>query len=195
VRVLLAQALFGNPDVLLLDEPTNNLDLDSVHWLQKHLRAYEGCLIVISHDRHFLNEICTHTARHRLSDGDHVYRQLRRHGTRQDASGAPASKPAMPNARKKIAQLEEFIARFAAGTRSSQVAIPEKKKWSGCRRRNWRDPTFSARSFDSTSRDPSGRPSARHRKAHQILRWRKPGSSASFHDFSASLSRGERRSR
>jgi ATPase subunit of ABC transporter with duplicated ATPase domains len=53
VRVLLAQALFGNPDVLLLDEPTNNLDLDSVHWLQSHLRAYEGCLIVISHDRHF----------------------------------------------------------------------------------------------------------------------------------------------
>ncbi|HLH31971.1 MAG TPA: ATP-binding cassette domain-containing protein, partial [Terriglobia bacterium] len=62
VRVLLAQALFGNPDVLLLDEPTNNLDLDSVHWLQDHLRAYNGCLIVISHDRHFLNEICTHIA-------------------------------------------------------------------------------------------------------------------------------------
>jgi ATPase subunit of ABC transporter with duplicated ATPase domains len=62
VRVLLAQALFGNPDVLLLDEPTNNLDLDSVHWLQDYLNAYEGCLIVISHDRHFLNEICTHIA-------------------------------------------------------------------------------------------------------------------------------------
>src|SRR5213075_2130019 len=62
VRVLLAQALFGNPEVLLLDEPTNNLDLDSVHWLQDYLRAYEGCLIVISHDRHFLNEICTHIA-------------------------------------------------------------------------------------------------------------------------------------
>src|SRR4029079_17187062 len=62
VRVLLAQALFGNPDVLLLDEPTNNIDLDSVHWLQDYLRAYDGCLIVISHDRHFLNEICTHTA-------------------------------------------------------------------------------------------------------------------------------------
>src|SRR5204862_3558702 len=62
VRVLLAQALFGNPDVLLLDEPTNNLDLDSVHWLQDHLRAYSGCLIVIWHDRHFMNEICTHIA-------------------------------------------------------------------------------------------------------------------------------------
>src|SRR5207245_9934744 len=62
VRVLLAQALFGNPDVLLLDEPTNNLDLDSVHWLQNHLRSYDGCLIVIWQDRHFLNEICTHIA-------------------------------------------------------------------------------------------------------------------------------------
>ncbi len=62
VRVLLAQALFSNASVLLLDEPTNNLDLESVHWLQNYLLAYTGCLIVISHDRHFLNEVCTHTA-------------------------------------------------------------------------------------------------------------------------------------
>src|SRR6266852_1415608 len=62
VRVLLAQALFGNPSALLLDEPTNHLDLDSVHWLQDYLIRYDGCLIVISHDRHFLNEVCTHIA-------------------------------------------------------------------------------------------------------------------------------------
>ena len=62
VRVLLAQALFGNPAALLLDEPTNHLDLDSVHWLQDYLSRYEGALIVISHDRHFLNEVCTHVA-------------------------------------------------------------------------------------------------------------------------------------
>src|SRR6202011_5612762 len=62
VRVLLAQALFGNPPALLLDEPTNNLDLDSVHWLQRYLLEYEGVLIVISHDRHFLNSVCTHIA-------------------------------------------------------------------------------------------------------------------------------------
>ena len=62
VRVLLAQALFGNPAALLLDEPTNHLDLDSVHWLQDYLVRYEGMLIVISHDRHFLNEVCTHIA-------------------------------------------------------------------------------------------------------------------------------------
>ena len=62
VRVLLAQALFGHPQVLLLDEPTNNLDLDSVHWLQDYLNEYDGVLIVISHDRHFLNSVCTYTA-------------------------------------------------------------------------------------------------------------------------------------
>src|SRR5687767_12582226 len=62
VRVLLAQALFGHPDALLLDEPTNHLDLDSIHWLREFLLRYEGTLIVISHDRHFLNEICTHIA-------------------------------------------------------------------------------------------------------------------------------------
>src|SRR5579862_8408777 len=62
VRVLLAQALFGHPDALLLDEPTNHLDLDSIHWLREFLVRYEGTLIVISHDRHFLNAVCTHTA-------------------------------------------------------------------------------------------------------------------------------------
>src|SRR3984885_9949855 len=62
VRVLLAQALFGTPSVLLLDEPTNHLDLESVHWLQDYIRNYKGCLIVISHDRHFLNDVCTHCA-------------------------------------------------------------------------------------------------------------------------------------
>src|SRR5215831_14016075 len=62
VRVLLAQALFGHPSALLLDEPTNHLDLDSIHWLQGFLNEFEGVLIVISHDRHFLNRVCTHIA-------------------------------------------------------------------------------------------------------------------------------------
>src|SRR5439155_23228651 len=62
VRVLLAQALFGGPDALLLDEPTNHLDLESIHWLQDFLNRYQGTLIVISHDRHFLNSVTTHTA-------------------------------------------------------------------------------------------------------------------------------------
>src|SRR3954463_5573289 len=62
VRVLLAQALFGHPEALLLDEPTNHLDLDSIHWLRDFLARYDGTLIVISHDRHFLNGVCTHIA-------------------------------------------------------------------------------------------------------------------------------------
>ena len=62
VRVLLAQALFGRPQALLLDEPTNHLDLDSIHWLREFLVRYDGTLIVISHDRHFLNAVCTHIA-------------------------------------------------------------------------------------------------------------------------------------
>jgi ATPase subunit of ABC transporter with duplicated ATPase domains len=62
LRVLLAQALFGNPQGLLLDEPTNNLDLDSIRWLERFLHDFEGVLVTISHDRHFLNAICTHIA-------------------------------------------------------------------------------------------------------------------------------------
>jgi ATPase subunit of ABC transporter with duplicated ATPase domains len=126
VRVLLAQALFGNPDVLLLDEPTNNLDLDSVHWLQDHLRAYGGCLIVISHDRHFLNEICTHVA-------DIDYRTVIVYtGSYDDMVLAKTQVRARVEAgnaqrEKKIAQLQEFIARFAAGTRSTQVASRKKE--------------------------------------------------------------------
>jgi len=126
VRVLLAQALFGNPDVLLLDEPTNNLDLDSVHWLQNHLRAYEGCLIVISHDRHFLNEICTHIA-------DIDYQTVITYTGGYDdmvlAKTQVRARIEAGNAQreKKIAQLQEFIARFAAGTRSSQVQSRKKE--------------------------------------------------------------------
>src|SRR5882672_3562577 len=126
VRVLLAQALFGNPDVLLLDEPTNNLDLDSVHWLQNHFRAYEGCLIVISHDRHFLNEICTHTA-------DIDYQTVITYtGSYDDMVLAKTQVRARVEAgnaqrEKKIEQLQDFIARFSAGTRSSQVQSRKKE--------------------------------------------------------------------
>jgi ATPase subunit of ABC transporter with duplicated ATPase domains len=126
VRVLLAQALFGNPDVLLLDEPTNNLDLDSVHWLQNHLRAYNGCLIVISHDRHFLNEICTHIA-------DIDYQSVITYTGGYDdmvlAKTHVRARIEASNAQreKKIEQLQDFIARFAAGTRSSQVQSRKKE--------------------------------------------------------------------
>src|SRR5580698_4183092 len=126
VRVLLAQALFGQASVLLLDEPTNNLDLESVHWLQRYLLVYTGCLIVISHDRHFLNEVCTHTADIDYESiitysgaYDDMVLQKTQIRSRVEAGNAQRE--------KKIAQLNEFIQRFAAGTRSSQVTSRKKE--------------------------------------------------------------------
>jgi ATPase subunit of ABC transporter with duplicated ATPase domains len=126
VRVLLAQALFGNPPVLLLDEPTNHLDLESVHWLQDYLLKYEGCLIVISHDRHFLNEVCTHTAD---IDYETVITYTGGYDDMVFAKTQVRSRIEAENAQreKKIAQLNEFIARFSAGTRSSQVTSRKKE--------------------------------------------------------------------
>jgi len=126
VRVLLAQALFGTPPALLLDEPTNNLDLDSVHWLQDYLLEYEGVLIVISHDRHFLNSVCTHTA-------DIDYETVIMYNGGYDdmvlAKTQIRSRIETDNANreKKIAQLNDFIARFSAGTRSAQATSRKKE--------------------------------------------------------------------
>src|SRR5579859_5614221 len=126
VRVLLAQALFGSAPALLLDEPTNHLDLDSVHWLQDYLCHYEGVLIVISHDRHFLNSVCTHTA-------DIDYQTVIMYTGGYDdmvmAKTQIRSRIEAGNAQreKKIEQLNEFIARFSAGTRSSQVTSRKKE--------------------------------------------------------------------
>ena len=126
VRVLLAQALFGHPQALLLDEPTNHLDLDSIHWLQDFLNNYDGALVVISHDRHFLNSICTHIA-------DIDYETIITYtGTYDEmvlAKTQVRSQIESQNAQreKKISQLNEFIARFSAGTRSSQVQSRRKE--------------------------------------------------------------------
>src|SRR2546430_6901115 len=126
VRVLLAQALFGNPPALLLDEPTNHLDLDSVRWLQDYLCRYAGVLIVISHDRHFLNSVCTHVA-------DIDYQTVIMYTGGYDdmvlAKTQIRARIESENAQreKKIAQLNEFIARFSAGTRSSQVTSRKKE--------------------------------------------------------------------
>jgi ATPase subunit of ABC transporter with duplicated ATPase domains len=120
LRVLLAQALFGKPDGLLLDEPTNNLDLDSIRWLELFLREYDGVLLAISHDRHFLNAICTH-----IADIDYetiiTYTGVYDDMVRQ--KGEVRSRIESQNAekQKKIAALQDFVARFSAGTRASQV--------------------------------------------------------------------------
>jgi ATPase subunit of ABC transporter with duplicated ATPase domains len=126
VRVLLAQALFGKPEALLLDEPTNYLDLDSIHWLQDFLHSYNGTLICISHDRHFLNNVTTHTA-------DIDYQTIIVYTGGYDdmvmAKTQIRSTIESQNAQreKKISQLNDFIARFAAGTRSSQVTSRRKE--------------------------------------------------------------------
>src|SRR5436309_2928107 len=189
VRVLLAQALFGNPEVLLLDEPTNNLDLDSVHWLQDYLCAYEGCLIVISHDRHFLNEICTHTA-------DIDYQTVITYTGGYDdmvlAKTQVRARIEAGNAQreKKIAQLQDFIERFAAGTRSSQVQSRKKEverlQTSELAKSNIQRPFIR---FDGA------RPSGRHPLEIDRLTKSYDGATGQFrvfHDFIASMSRGEK---
>jgi ATPase subunit of ABC transporter with duplicated ATPase domains len=126
VRVLLAQALYGNPAALLLDEPTNHLDLDSIHWVEEFLGRYEGTLIVISHDRHFLNNVCTHIA-------DIDYQTIITYtGGYDDMVVAKTQIRSTLEAQneqrdKKIAQLNDFIARFGAGTRASQVTSRRKE--------------------------------------------------------------------
>src|SRR5207249_6027929 len=126
VRVLLAQALFGHPQALLLDEPTNHLDLDSIHWLREFLIRYDGTLIVISHDRHFLNQVCTHIA-------DIDYQTIITYTGGYDdmvlAKTQIRSRVESENEQreKKIAQLNDFIARFGAGTRASQTTSRRKE--------------------------------------------------------------------
>jgi ATPase subunit of ABC transporter with duplicated ATPase domains len=126
VRVLLAQALFGNPEALLLDEPTNALDIASIRWLEGFLQDFTGALVVISHDRHFLNEVCT-----RIADIDYetiiVY-----NGNYDDMVSAKAearSALELSNAarKKRIDQLQEFVQRVRAGSRASQVKSREKQ--------------------------------------------------------------------
>ena len=126
VRVLLAQALFGNPEALLLDEPTNYLDLESVHWLEDFLTRYNGTVITISHDRYFLNAICTN-----IADIDYetiiTYNGGYDDMVLQKTSVRSRIESQNEQREKKIAQLNDFIARFSAGTRSSQVNSRKKE--------------------------------------------------------------------
>lgn len=119
-RVLLCQALFGEPQALLLDEPTNHLDMESIGWLETFLHNYKGTLIVISHDRHFLNSITTHIADIDyetiiLYPGNYDDMVVAKTSVRERSELDAKSKE------KKISQLREFVARFGAGTRASQV--------------------------------------------------------------------------
>ncbi|MFQ1018336.1 ABC-F family ATPase [Gilliamella sp. CG13] len=121
LRVLLAQALFSNPDILLLDEPTNNLDIDTIRWLEDTLNERESTMIIISHDRHFLNMVCTHMA-------DLDYGELRIYPGNYDdymmASTQARERLLADNAKKKaqISELQSFVSRFSANASKSKQA-------------------------------------------------------------------------
>ena len=119
-RVLLCQALFGHPQALLLDEPTNHLDLESISWLEEFLHNYDGTLVVVSHDRHFLNSICTHIAD---IDYETIITYPGNYNSMLVAKTAVRARADDENKakEKKISQLKEFVAKFGAGTRASQV--------------------------------------------------------------------------
>ncbi|MGK0358793.1 MAG: ATPase subunit of ABC transporter with duplicated ATPase domains [Bradymonadia bacterium] len=125
VRVLIAQALFGNPEALLLDEPTNALDIASIRWLEEFLLEYEGALVVISHDRHFLNAVCT-----KIADIDYetIIIYPGNYDDMVEAKAKARGSLEMVNAAKqqKIEQLQDFVQRFRAGSRASQVKSREK---------------------------------------------------------------------
>ena len=126
VRALLAQALFGNPDILLLDEPTNHLDLESIHWLEDFLSDFDNTVIVVSHDRHFLNTVCTHIA-------DIDYGKIRLYVGNYDfwyLSSQLAAKQQRDEKRRreeKIAELKEFIYRFSSNVAKARQATSRKK--------------------------------------------------------------------
>lgn len=126
VKVLLAQALFGNPDIILLDEPTNHLDINAINWLEEFLSDYEGTVIVVSHDRHFLNNVCTHTV-------DIDYTKIKMYvGNYEfwyESSQLMQKMQKQQNKKKeeKIKELQSFIERFSANKSKSKQATARKK--------------------------------------------------------------------
>ncbi len=126
VKILLAQALFGNPDILLLDEPTNDLDLKSINWLEEFLINFENTVIVVSHDRYFLNKVCTH-----IADVDFgkikVYPGNYDFWYESSQLALKQMKEANKKKEEKIKELQEFIARFSANASKSKQATSRKK--------------------------------------------------------------------
>lgn len=126
VRVLLAQALFGTPDILLLDEPTNNLDYDSVAWLENFLSSFPNIVLVVSHDRHFLNQVCTH-----IVDFDYgtakIYSGNYDFWQESSTMALQMAKDANKKKEEKIKELQEFVQRFSANASKSKQATSRKK--------------------------------------------------------------------
>ena len=127
LRILLAQALFSNPDVLLLDEPTNNLDINTIRWLEDVLNGYDSTMIIISHDRHFLNQVCTHMA-------DVDYGEIRVYPGNYDdymLASTQARERLLANnakAKERVTELQDFVRRFAANKSKSRQATSRLKQ-------------------------------------------------------------------
>ena len=126
IKVLLAQSLFGKPDVLLLDEPTNGLDIQSINWLEEFLINFDNTVIVVSHDRHFLNKVCTHMAD---LDFGKIKLYVGNYDFWLESSQLAAKLQSQQNAKKEeqIKELQEFIARFSANASKSKQATSRKK--------------------------------------------------------------------
>ena len=126
VKVLLAQALFGNPDYLLLDEPTNNLDIDAINWLEEFIINYSNTVIVVSHDRHFLNKVCTHIVD---IDYNKIKLYIGNYDFWYESSQLALRQMSESNKKKeeKIKELQDFIARFSANASKSKQATSRKK--------------------------------------------------------------------
>lgn len=126
VKVLLAQALFGNPDILMMDEPTNNLDINAINWLEDFLLDFEGTVIVVSHDRHFLNTICTHIVD---IDYNKIKMYVGNYDFWYDASQLMQNLMKAQNKKnsEKIKELQDFISRFSANKSKSKQATARRK--------------------------------------------------------------------
>ncbi|GDY13554.1 ABC-F family ATPase [Planctomycetota bacterium] len=187
VRVLLAQAVFSKPDVLLLDEPTNNLDIPAMVWLEHFLADYEGIIIVVSHDRHFLNKVCTHTC-------DVDYRTIRIFGgpydvyqAQEQLAKAHRSKEAN-RVERQVLKLRKFVERFKSNAARSKQATSRVKLI---------DQLSGQKVVPSTRQAPriifkSGRPSGQDVIETKDLTFAYPGGEPLFRGFSTRIDRGDK---
>jgi ATPase subunit of ABC transporter with duplicated ATPase domains len=171
LRVLLAQVLYASPDLLMLDEPTNHLDIKSIKWLENYLNAYEGTILVVSHDRHFLNNICTHMAdvdRQKITiyTGNYDLYNARQPTGRKNSKLAENERK-----EKRISELKAFIARFSANaSKSAQATSAAPDCWI---RSSWTKsspPAVSTPSCPSSPRTPLGKDVMEVRSISKVLR-------------------------
>ena len=188
LRVLLAQALFSQPDVLLLDEPTNNLDIHSIRWLEGVLNGYNATMIIISHDRHFLNQVCTHVAdldfqKLRIYPGNYDDFMLASMQARQRVEAANAK------AQDRISDLQEFVRRFSANASKARQATSRRRELEKIKLEEIK-PSSRQNPF---IRFEQGKKLYRSVVSVEKLRFRYPGSDVDvLHDVTFSVEAGER---